>query len=213
MLEIYLTRHGETEWNQIKRMQGQGDSPLTDFGVRQAAWLAERLEAKEFTYIYTSPLGRAKKTALIINKVLKAEVIEDDRLKEIYMGDWEGQLVSDLETAYPLENDQFWHNPIAFEMDGKETFGQVRDRAAAFFEDVISKHDDGKILIVAHAIVLKGMMNYIQGEKLSKFWEGKHILPTSLTKINVLDNRFTVIYIADTSHHKEAMEKGWFIEE
>lgn len=213
MLEIYLTRHGETEWNKIKRMQGQSDSPLTEFGVKQAEWLAERLQSKTFTYIYTSPLGRAKETALIVNKGLGAKVVEDDRLKEIYMGDWEGRLVSDLEKEFPQENNAFWHNPLAFKMAGKESFQEVHNRAADFFEDMLSKHGDGKILVVAHAIILKGMMNYIQGESLSKFWEGKHILPTSLTKINVLDNRYTVIYTADISHHKEAMEQGWFIED
>lgn len=213
MLEIYLTRHGETEWNKIKKMQGQGDSPLTEFGVRQAEWLGERLASKKFSYIYTSPLGRAKETALIVNKQLKAELIEDDRLKEIYMGDWEGRLVHDLENEFPKDNHDFWHNPVAFDLEGKETFSDVHNRAASFFEDLISKHGEGKILVVAHAIILKGMMTYILGEDISKFWEGKHILPTSVTKINVLDNRYSVIYTADTSHHKEAMVKGWFIED
>ena len=213
MLEIYLTRHGETQWNKIKRMQGQGNSPLTDFGIKQAEWLAQRLKSKEFTTIYTSPLGRAKDTAVIVNSVLTTELIEDDRLKEIFMGDWEGRLVSELEEAYPKENDAFWHNPVAFEMKGKESFQEVRDRAADFFEELIRKHEDGKILIVAHAIILKGMMNYIQGSDITKFWEGKHILPTSVTKISVIDNRTTVTYLADTSHHKEPMTQGWFIEE
>lgn len=213
MLEIYLTRHGETEWNQIRRMQGQGDSPLTELGKRQAEWLAHRLEGKELSYIYTSPLGRAKETAQIVNKSFNAEIREDDLLKEIYLGDWEGKLISEIEEEYPRENDDFWHNPIAFDMEGKENFQQVKDRASDFFEKLIANHGSGKILVVAHAIILKGMLNYIQGQPLTKFWSGKHILPTSLTKINVMDNRFSLIYVGETSHHKEEMEQGWFIEE
>lgn len=213
MLEIYLTRHGETEWNLIRRMQGQKDSPLTELGVKQATWLSERLNGKDFSYIYTSPLGRARSTAEILNKSLKAELVEDHRLKEIYVGDWEGQLISDIEVKHSKENDDFWHNPVAFQMDGKETFQEVRDRAADFFEDLISKHGSGKVLVVSHAILIKGLLNYIQGMDVSRYWEGKHILPTSLTKINVLDSRFSLIYIGETSHHKEEMSKGWFIDE
>lgn len=213
MLEIYLTRHGETEWNQVRRMQGQMDSPLTELGEDQSKWLAARLEGKEFSYIYTSPLGRAKNTALIINERLNAKVVEDDRLKEIYCGDWEGALIEDIEKEFPIEHEEFWNNPNAFKMEGKEDFSQVRDRAADFFEDLIKNHGSGKILIVAHAIILKGMLNYINGENLSKFWSGRHILPTSLTKINVLENRYSLIYEGDIGHHKKAMERGWFIDE
>lgn len=213
MLEIYLTRHGETEWNRIRRMQGQGNSPLTDLGRKQAVWLAERLENKVFTYIYTSPLGRAKETAEIINKTLNATLIEDDRLKEIYLGDWEGMLIEEVESINGEENDKFWHNPVAFKMENKEDFQQVRDRGADFFESLIKQHGEGKILVVAHAIILKGMLNYIQGRDMAHFWEGKHLLPTSLTKVNVLDNRFSIIYLGDTEHHKESMEKGWFLDE
>lgn len=213
MLEIYLTRHGETEWNTVRRMQGQGDSPLTLLGIRQAQWLAQRLKGKEFTCIYTSPLGRAKETALILNKTLNTRVIEDDRLMEIYLGDWEGRLLDDIDKEHPTENKDFWENPTQFNMLDKEDFEDVRKRAADFFESIIKQHGSGKILVVAHAIILKGMLNYIQGKTVEDYWTGKHLLPTSLTKINVLGHRYSLIYTGETSHHEEAMAKGWFLDE
>lgn len=213
MLEIYMTRHGETEWNQVRRMQGQGNSPLTELGREQALWLSERLEGKEINYIYTSPLGRARETADLLNKKVHGEIVEDPRLKEIYLGDWEGLLVEEIKSKNPLEYNQFWHQPEAFEMEGKEDFMQVRERAASFFEELIKKHGSGKVLIVAHAIVLKGLLNYILGLTIEDYWTGKHLLPTSLTKVNVQDNRISLVYLGETSHHKKSMEKGWFIDE
>ncbi len=213
MLEIYLTRHGETQWNTIRRMQGQNNSPLTELGTRQAKWLARRLKGKKFSYVYTSPLGRAKETAVILNDVLGAKLVEDDRLMEIALGDWEGRLVSEVEQTFPKEHEQFWHNPLEFGMDDKEDFFQVRERAADFFESLIKQHGEGKILVVAHAIILKGMMNYIRGNGVGEFWTGRHILPTSLSKINVQDHRYSIIYEGEVSHHQEEMAAGWFIDE
>ena len=213
MLEIYFTRHGETEWNLVRRMQGQMNSPLTELGKEQAVWLEARLAGKAFTRIYTSPTGRAKETALIINRALDVEVVEDDRLKEIFLGDWEGKLIDEIDKEFPQENNAFWNEPDTFHMEGKEDFQDVRNRAGQFFEEIIKKHGDEKILVVAHAIILKGMLNYIKGESVSEYWEGRHILPTSLTKINVIDNRYTVVYEGDTGHHKREMEQGWFLDD
>lgn len=213
MLEIYLTRHGETEWNQVRKMQGQLDSPLTTLGLEQAQWLKKRLIGKEFTYIYSSPTGRAFRTAEIINKTLKTQLVTDPRLQEIYLGDWQGQLIEDVEKRFPSEHDSFWHHPHEFKIDGAENFTDVRSRGGEFYEDLIKNHGSGKILVVAHAIILKGILNYVQGKDVSEFWSGKHILPTSLTKINVLDNRISLIYVGDTSHHERKMDKGWFVDE
>lgn len=213
MLEIYLTRHGETEWNTVRRMQGQGDSPLTELGIRQAEWLGHRLKGKTFICIYTSPLGRARETAEILNKTLQTTIIEDKRLMEIFLGDWEGRLLEDIDKDHPEENKAFWKNPVEFTMVDKEDFDDVRKRASEFFETLLQKHGSGKVLVVAHAIVLKGMLNYIQGKTLEDYWTGKHLLPTSLTKINVIDNRYSLIYTGETDHHEEVMSEGWFIDE
>ncbi len=171
MLEIYLTRHGgETEWNKIRRMQGQGDSPLTELGVAQAKWLSKRLETKDIGYIYVSPLGRATATADIINTELQASIILDDRLKEIDVGVWEGMLVEDILEDAPRHYDNFWNHPANFSHEGIESFVSVQDRAASFIEMILHKHAAGKILVVAHAIVLTAMLNYLQGRDLKHFW-------------------------------------------
>lgn len=213
MLEIYLTRHGETEWNVVRRMQGQGDSPLTELGIKQAKWLAARLENKDIAYVYSSPLKRATDTADIINYVLQASIVIDDRLKEINVGPWQGKEVDEILEEMPKMYNNFWHHPDKFHLEGVEPFEKVQERAAEFIEMILKRHASGRILIVAHAIVLTAMLNYLQGRDVHHFWEGKSILPTSLTKLNASGDRLSVVYMSDTSHFREEMIAGWFIDE
>lgn len=211
MLEIYLTRHGETQWNTIRKMQGQGNSPLTELGVKQAKWLGERLGKKEMTKIYSSPLGRAIETSKVINTFLNTEIEYDDRLMEIDIGCWQGREVADIEKEALEMYDCFWHKPEKFTHVGIESFEAVQSRGAEFMEEVLHKHKDGRILIVAHAIILKGILNYLQGRDIKHFWEGKHVLPTSLTKLKVTGDGLSIVYMSDISHYEQPITKGWFV--
>lgn len=90
MTKVYLTRHGETEWNEKGIMQGWGDSPLTELGKNQAKWLGERIRDLHIDVIYASPIGRAFNTAEIIRGDREIPLIAYDGLKEIKIGGWEG---------------------------------------------------------------------------------------------------------------------------
>ncbi|QBF31442.1 histidine phosphatase family protein [Thalassococcus sp. S3] len=100
---LLILRHGETEWNVQKRMQGALDSPLTLRG-REQAKAQNRLLAQhgiEDFDCFTSPQGRARKTAKIALEGLADEVREDARLIEIGMGDWTGKDRAALQEAHP----------------------------------------------------------------------------------------------------------------
>jgi len=213
MLEIYLTRHGETEWNTIRKMQGQGNSPLTELGTKQAKWLGKRLREKEITKIYSSPLGRAKETSEIINTYLDVEIDYDDRLMEIDVGCWQGRETVDIEKEVPRLYDYFWHQPEKFSLVGIESFEAVQRRGAEVMEALIRDHGDGKLLVIAHAIILKGILNDLQGRDIKHFWEGEHIFPTSLTKLTIVDDKFSLAYMSDISHYEEPITKGWFVDQ
>jgi probable phosphoglycerate mutase len=86
MITLYITRHGETEWNKEKRMQGWLDSNLTESGIKNAVSLGERLKETEFTAIYSSPSGRTKATTSLIRGERDIPVIYDENLKEIKLG-------------------------------------------------------------------------------------------------------------------------------
>jgi broad specificity phosphatase PhoE len=103
---IYLVRHGETQFNAEKRFQGSIDLPLSQTGVQQAEFVANRLAPlvdAEWA-IYSSPLRRAKQTAEVIAAALGRDlqsIIIDHRLREVSLGDWEGLTPDEIVKRWP----------------------------------------------------------------------------------------------------------------
>lgn len=104
-MDIYLIRHGETDYNRGKRLQGETDIPLNAQGIELARKTAEGLRDIPFDRIYTSPLIRAKRTAEIIRGDRRIEIIETDGLKEISFGDYEGLTI--LDGSYNVPDPDF----------------------------------------------------------------------------------------------------------
>lgn len=214
MGRIYITRHGETEWNIIRKMQGHRDSPLTELGIKQANWLSERLHDINIDYIYSSPLKRALDTASIIKGNRDIDIIPADELKEIYLGSWEGNLVDDIEKEYPSIHYNFWNEPHLYEPIDGETFSDLSSRVGMFFDNLKEKHIEDDVLIVAHAVVLKSLLNYITYKDISKLWNGPHIKPTCLSILNNENGNIKIELIGDVSHYKEVNTTGgWFIDD
>ena len=89
-MRLYIMRHGETDWNKIKQLQGKSDVPLNDFGRMLARKTAEALEKVPFDLVITSPLSRARETALIVKGEREIPLIEDARIEEMSFGIYEG---------------------------------------------------------------------------------------------------------------------------
>ena len=96
MTEIWIVRHGQTDWNVEGRYQGQADRPLNAVGLAQAQQAAEQLRGRDFAAIYSSDLQRARVTAEIIAGQLGLPVQVDRRLREVNQGEWEGLLTADI---------------------------------------------------------------------------------------------------------------------
>ena len=88
-MKLYIVRHGETDWNKKRRIQGQVDIPLNDLGRSLARKTAKGLSGIPFEVCYTSPLGRAKETARLILEGRKTPILEDQRIIEMSFGDYE----------------------------------------------------------------------------------------------------------------------------
>lgn len=106
---VYVIRHGQTDWNAIRRLQGQKDIPLNDFGRSQAVGngmaLAEILgeQANDFDYV-ASPLGRTRETMELMRGAMGLDpkaYRTDERLVEVSFGDWEGHTLPELKLAFP----------------------------------------------------------------------------------------------------------------
>lgn len=100
-MKIYLVRHGETDWNQAGRLQGQTDIDLDAQGFAQAAGAAERLKEVPFEIAFCSPLIRARHTAETIVGERKITLTTDERLRELNFGPWEGTDVRKIRGGGP----------------------------------------------------------------------------------------------------------------
>ncbi|MGL5648382.1 MAG: histidine phosphatase family protein [Clostridium sp.] len=207
MITIYLTRHGQTEWNLEKRLQGRGNSPLTKFGVERAEELSKRIEGMELDKIYTSPIERAYKTAEIIKGKKEVEFLEEEALMEMSFGDFEGQKIDDLAK---MDNDfdmsLIMTGNTEIKAPNGETLEEVRSRVKNIMDKII-KEDDGKnILIVTHGITLKALMHYFKDEEANTEVMGQ----ATLTKIIIDANGVNIEFKNDGSHFtKENATTGW----
>jgi len=158
---IYLVRHGQTEFNRERRIQGHVDSPLTTLGLRQAEavghLLRDLIRDPVGWRIVSSPLGRARSTAEIISARLGGLPVElDDRLKEISWGAYDGRLRSELEAEHP---ETFGRTGWAFDAGSGETYEDVAARVGAWLAE-LPREPQRKVIAVSHGVsgrVLRGL--------------------------------------------------------
>ena len=160
---IYIIRHGQTELNNKKALQGRSDHPLNDTGIAQAQEAAAMLQGVKFDAVYSSPLIRAVQTAKILAPEL--EPIIDERLIEMDYGPYEGMDLQNLAPEVITFFSDFIHNPAP---DGMEQLSSVVERAGLFIQE--HGRTDGNILISTHAIAMKGILEYLTPESRGGYW-------------------------------------------
>lgn len=141
---IYLTRHGQTDWNVQKKVMGRCDEPLNKNGREQARQTKELLSNIAFDLIICSPLLRAKETAQIINQDRNIKIEYDDRIIERDFGELEG-----LETK-EFDFDGFWNYYKNNIYDRAENIQKFFKIIYGFLDDISIKYADKNVLIVAH---------------------------------------------------------------
>ncbi len=203
MTKLYLTRHGETEWNAKGIMQGWGDSPLTKLGENQAIWLRERMKDSHIDVIYSSPVGRALNTAKIVRGDRDIPIICHDGLKEMSFGDWEGQNQETVRGMGEENHFNFWNVPSKYIPTGiGESFYEVKERAFKAVNEIIEKEKGKTILIVTHTITLKSYLTALENRDIDTLWDPPFIKQTSLTEINFSDESYEIPVLACMEHHK-----------
>jgi broad specificity phosphatase PhoE len=149
---VFLARHGQTEWNLIRRRQGELDSPLTALGVEQATRNAEVLRGQNIDAIFTSPLGRAARTAEIIAAAVGVPVVVVNELSEVRHGRFAGLSNVEIRMRHPAafvrrSKDRYhWRFP-----DG-ESYADADQRAEGALA-VVGEHGAASPLIVSHEMI------------------------------------------------------------
>ncbi|MFG6116060.1 histidine phosphatase family protein [Halobacillus sp. MO56] len=200
MFKLYITRHGETEWNVQKRMQGWGNSELTENGMENARVLGESLNSTAFDAVYSSPSMRTRKTTELILGDRELPVSYEDKLKEIHVGDWEGQTKEFIEENYGDAYHCFFNTPHLYEPFNVESFFELRERVEEFLEQLKRTHSSGNILIVTHSVFIKSLLAVVKGLPIEELWEPPYIQDTSLSIVEIDGDAYKVVVEGDVSH-------------
>jgi len=145
-MQIYLVRHGQTEENATRIIQGWNPGTLTALGIEQAERLALRLKEVRFDAIYSSDSGRAANTARIITRFHNTPIQFTAALRERHMGIFQGRHFAEFDQAQA----QSGLTEKDFRPEGGENLHEVRDRATSFVKSLREFHPDQTILLVAH---------------------------------------------------------------
>jgi probable phosphoglycerate mutase len=202
VLNIYITRHGETLWNRENRLQGWKDSELTEKGINNAIALRKRLEHTELNAIYSSPIGRTVKTAKLICSDRIIPVLLEDDIKEINFGEWEGKVQQEIEANSRQEFYDFWKAPHLYNhLPHKgESLKSLKERVERAVTKIITENNDGNVLIVTHGVAIRALLSCFMNIPFEKWWEGPFIEGASLTLVQYDGQDFHVEMIGDTSH-------------
>ena len=154
---IYLVRHGETTWNRVGRQQGHNDSPLTELGIEQAR-TAGRVLQRAIADIYnvcieTSPLGRARQTALIVGEILGLDpnaILVAPLLIEHHLGNWQGLTHAEIDARDPGALQAREEHKWDYVVPGGESYALVAERAKQW---LASKRHAPITIAVTHAII------------------------------------------------------------
>lgn len=172
-MKLYLVRHGITDWNSRKKIQGQVDIPLNEKGKELARKTAEGLRDTSFELCYSSPLCRAKETARLILKGRNTMILDDPRIMEMAFGEYEGKCCSADGWELPEEFHNFFDHPDLYRAPkGGEDFMDVRVRTGEFLKDMCGKAKtiQGNVLVVTHGAALAGILSNIRGTSLADYW-------------------------------------------
>jgi probable phosphoglycerate mutase len=155
-MNIYIIRHGKTEWNEVGIVQGRSNNPLSNFGISQVKYAAKTLDGTNFDVIFCSPLQRTQQTAQIIQNTCHCPIKQNNLLTEIDQGIFTGKYKKDFNRQENKQRMERSHKSM-------EQFSQVYDRAKQFL-DFLKTQTYNTVLIVTHEIVAIMLENIITGK-------------------------------------------------
>lgn len=160
-MRLILVRHGQTEWNQLGRIQGRTDIPLNDTGIMQARAAGEWLSQRRIDAVYSSPMQRAFDTATEIARPYGLPVIILDDIIEIDFGLWEKKTADELKKLYPeYWNDWSWHldEEKSANMQAESAY-TILNRVKRALNSIFEENTAGSTaVVVSHTMPIKLIM-------------------------------------------------------
>jgi probable phosphoglycerate mutase len=200
MTTIVLVRHGQTEWNRVERFRGRANVPLNETGLAQAEATGQRVaKAWQPVAVYSSPLGRAVKTAEAIAKHFDLPVQIHPGLADIDYGDWQGLTPDEARQRWPDQIENWYNHPERARIPNGETLADLRRRAMKTIGELAEKHPDETIVLVGHTVINRIILLGVLGLGNKRFWH----LRQDTCAINIFEaeaDDFTLVSLNDTCH-------------
>ncbi len=172
---IHLIRHGQTNWNRERRIQGRSESTLTQQGREQAAALREQLLGVDLQKVYCSSSLRTRETAEILFAGRSVPTEYCDDLREIHLGSWEGALWEQMMLTSPEIAQAFWERPHEFTLEGAETFAEVQQRAVRKFLEILGNHVGEEVAVISHGVLIKSILCHLEQRPIAQLWKPPHL--------------------------------------
>lgn len=170
--KLFLIRHGQTDWNSSRKLQGHRDLPLNDIGTKQALKVAASLAGKVVDVIYSSDLQRAYTTALKIADYHQAVEIKTlPGLREIDFGRWEGLTYKDIEEQFPGQYIQWCKNPVQVTPPNGESVIDFQNRVVSQFKEINNSSNGKNVVIVTHGGTIRMFLTYILKMPVNLYWK------------------------------------------
>jgi broad specificity phosphatase PhoE len=194
VLELWLIRHGETDWNHDGRIQGASDVPLNAVGVRQAERLAARLRDVRFDAVYSSDLVRARLTAK--TALPETELRLDARLRELSYGVFEGKTWDGMNAEEAALARHWSEDRHRRRIPGGESYGDLMERVAAFRADLPAS---GRVAAFSHGGTIRSALYGVLGRPEGRTWR-VDIDNTSITRLRFTERGATLVTVNDHAH-------------
>ena len=202
-MKLYLVRHGETEWNILRRVQGSMDAPLTENGIQQAVNAAKRLKEVPFSAAYASPQPRAYRTAEMIVAEHEGLVLQKEPvLREFSFGDWEGHNLDKMYLEEPELWDCYQKTPSVFTAPNGDCMVQRVAESKKFADKLLQTHWGETVLCVTHGYALRIFLSAALGISL----ESTRFFMCGNTGISIIEykapDKPQVRVFGDVSHNQ-----------
>ncbi len=203
-MRLVLVRHGETEWNRQRRVQGLSNLALNETGKKQAEALARALSKEKVDAIYSSPLRRAQETARAISRFHRVDVEILDGLKELDVGEVDGMTYEDMKVHHGEFFARWMTDFTSVRLPGGGFIPELRDQCCTAIRDIVKNErqrdrDDRTVVVVTHFFPIMCIICDCMGLDLSHCRR----LRVDLASISVLDfeaDRTVLVSLNDTCH-------------
>lgn len=198
-MKLYIIRHGQTDWNIAKKIQGRQDIPLNERGHFQAQCLGKAMENRPITAVFSSPQIRAMETAIAVASPAGVPVIPVRDLMEINYGVWEGKTEEELLRDDRALYEAWWSHPAETAPPEGESINQVNERCRQAWKE-IKPQLTGDAAIVAHGGLLAHFMEQLLGNGSVAVSTVAHNASITTIEYEPETERFTLVEFDDYRH-------------